>query len=455
LLYSVLKPIIRFSLHSYFERINVLGKENLPLNGPAIFVSNHPSAVIDPLVIAAIMKKDVYFLAGAEWFGKGLKSAIFKNQLNMIPVHRPWLSNDKTVSNNEMFKDCYTILEKGNSIVLFPEASSATVSKIRELKTGAIRIKTGFEDRMGHTVNVPIIPIGLNYSNAHKFRSELLINIGKAIPFETENGSLTSEVIRSMTRQMEEALKKTIIHIDNDENVTLVQQVTELLSSSPEISRSSTSMASESNFHLAKKVVSALNYFEMKKPEEAKKISARIDQYFKRVMNTGIAEKDLLDSKGSSSSPLNIFLMLIGFPFYIISAMIYFPPFYLTRYLIRKKHQTNQSDERKAAPFNSAFTGSMILLIGMGVFISYALIMTVLTGIITNNWILGIGIFFLFFPFFQFNLLYKQLYLDLLKKVEVRILESRNAQNIISLKKERKEIIAILMEYNNQYDLSE
>jgi hypothetical protein len=81
--------------------------------------------------------------------------------------------------------------------------------------------------------------------------------------------------------------------------------------------------------------------------------------------------------------------------------------------------------------------------------------MMMLIGIFTNNWILGIGIFFLFFPFFQFNLLYKQLYLDLLKKVEVRILESRNAQNIISLKKERKEIIAILMEYNDQFDLAE
>ena len=112
MLYTLLKRIVRMSLHLYFRRIDVIGAENVPEKGPVIFVSNHPSALIDPLLVAITVKRKIHFLAASEFFGKGMKARILKNKLNMIPVHRPWLSKTEKVSNTEMFDECYKSLNE-------------------------------------------------------------------------------------------------------------------------------------------------------------------------------------------------------------------------------------------------------------------------------------------------------------------------------------------------------
>ena len=229
MIYTLLKSIIRLSLNIYFRRIDVIGQKNVPEDGPVIFVANHPSALIDPLLCATELKRKLNFLAGSEWFGNGLKAKIFKTQMNMIPVHRPWLSKTKNVSNNDMFEECYKSLAKGKCIILFPEASSASVSKVRELKTGAIRIKSGYEHFMNNNSTVPIIPIGLSYSDAHEFQSRVVVKIGEPINFKSEvNHEDKAEMFRSQTDEMREALKKTIVHIDNKKNEGLVKKIIRL-----------------------------------------------------------------------------------------------------------------------------------------------------------------------------------------------------------------------------------
>jgi len=131
MIYFILKQLINYSIRAFFRQFVILGKKNIPKNSPAIFVANHPSALIDPLVVGLSIDARIYFLAGENWFGKGFQSYLFKEHFNMIPVHRPWLSNGKPASNVEMFRECYKSLSQGKSILIFPEASSETVSRIR------------------------------------------------------------------------------------------------------------------------------------------------------------------------------------------------------------------------------------------------------------------------------------------------------------------------------------
>ena len=145
----------------------------------------------------------------------------------MIPVARPWLKKDKKVSNIDMFQKCFESLAEGKSILLFPEASSVTVSKIRELKTGAIRIKMGFEKMMDQTV--PIVPIGLNFSNAHEFQSRLLVKIGEPIQFKPENNSTEpAEVYREKSKEIQQAMSECIVNIENDANEGIVKRINRL-----------------------------------------------------------------------------------------------------------------------------------------------------------------------------------------------------------------------------------
>ena len=47
----------------FYPRIEVHGRENLPTQGPVIFVLNHPNSLLDALVLIAGLGRHVSFLA--------------------------------------------------------------------------------------------------------------------------------------------------------------------------------------------------------------------------------------------------------------------------------------------------------------------------------------------------------------------------------------------------------
>ena len=71
--YLFFKQLVGYSLSIFFKKIQFIDKENLPDKGPVIIVANHPSAVIDPIIIATKIKGELSYIAAAEWFGKGIK----------------------------------------------------------------------------------------------------------------------------------------------------------------------------------------------------------------------------------------------------------------------------------------------------------------------------------------------------------------------------------------------
>jgi len=53
------KAFLRFTTRLYFDRIHVTGRKNLP-EGVCIMAGNHPSGLLDPLVImAALPEKNI------------------------------------------------------------------------------------------------------------------------------------------------------------------------------------------------------------------------------------------------------------------------------------------------------------------------------------------------------------------------------------------------------------
>ena len=59
MIYSLIKYLLKVTIYSYFRRVSILGQEYIPTQGPVIFVANHPSALIDPLVVITGIKRRV------------------------------------------------------------------------------------------------------------------------------------------------------------------------------------------------------------------------------------------------------------------------------------------------------------------------------------------------------------------------------------------------------------
>jgi len=78
----------RLLLSVYFKEIQVIGLENIPKEGPIIFVGNHANQYIDPLCIVAYAGHHISFMVAASTYRQKLMG-FFCKLFGAIPVERP------------------------------------------------------------------------------------------------------------------------------------------------------------------------------------------------------------------------------------------------------------------------------------------------------------------------------------------------------------------------------
>lgn len=450
MIYQLLKPLIRLSLLIFYRRIDVIGKDNLVLEGPAIYIANHPNALIDPLVAGVIIPRKVFFLAGSNFFGDRIRMYLYKEHLNMIPVYRPWLAKGEKVSNDETFHECYKALYAGKCIILFPEASSKTVSKIREVKSGAIRIKYGAEQFADNTIEVPIIPIGINYSNPHEFQSRILVNIGQPIPLKP-GGFKDADDLKRMTALMKAGLEKAIVHIENDEDQDLVRLVNRLYVDNLRSEEGVSHKDVEANFTYLTQIANAVAYFEKNDPEHALDLSSRINLYFSTLRNEKLSDDVVSQSDKIKPGLIKILISILGFPVALTSLIIHFVPYQLTAWLFRAKLAQLIRDDDEEAMFDSAFTSTLIYGSGLVMFQVWNLIVAVIIGLLFSNVVIAVATFFLLFPLLRFSMQYLKISLYNLRYLRNKWASSQNKERIKELRKERDAIIAELTVLHEKY----
>ena len=174
LLYALIDLIV----NGFFRRVDVVGIENVPADGPLIFAGNHPNNMLDSfLLISKCGRRPIYFLAAAElWryrvLGKVLDAA------GAVPVSRRQ-DHDGDVDNTDAFERLYEVLESGNCMGIFPEGTTHAESQLIKFKTGTARIALKVSTRGNTTVQV--VPCGLTYIHRHRFRSQVLLEFGRPI----------------------------------------------------------------------------------------------------------------------------------------------------------------------------------------------------------------------------------------------------------------------------------
>jgi 1-acyl-sn-glycerol-3-phosphate acyltransferase len=119
-LYRFARFIVALILFPLY-RIKIIGKENIPMNGPVIICSNHISN-LDPPVVGITSPRDIYFMAKGELFEKPFLGKLLIG-IRAFPVKRG-------LADRNALKKGLGILKKGNVLGLFPEG---TRSKTGEL----------------------------------------------------------------------------------------------------------------------------------------------------------------------------------------------------------------------------------------------------------------------------------------------------------------------------------
>jgi 1-acyl-sn-glycerol-3-phosphate acyltransferase len=136
-----------------FTGADLVGRERLPLKGPAILVANHASHVDTLLLLTIYPSKAldrVRPAAAADYFLKGGLLAWFSRSiLNVVPVAR-----DKVASGEDILAPAREALAAGDILLIFPEGTRGDGEAMSRLKSGVARLAAAFPQ-------APITPIWL------------------------------------------------------------------------------------------------------------------------------------------------------------------------------------------------------------------------------------------------------------------------------------------------------
>ena len=222
--HSLIISLIRTVANTFFRRIDVVGIENIPAEGPVIFAGNHPNALMDGwLLIAKCERWPLYFLANAKLWNYRMLVPILR-ATGAVPVYRRE-DHDGEVDNQQAFEKVYEIIESGKCMAIFPEGISHAESQLVKLKTGTARIALAVAAR--GKARVKIVPCGLNYIHRHRFRSQVLIEFGEPIDvgekWLRDYEKKEQDTVRQLTEHLTQALKSVTLNAPDWRTLRFIQ----------------------------------------------------------------------------------------------------------------------------------------------------------------------------------------------------------------------------------------
>jgi 1-acyl-sn-glycerol-3-phosphate acyltransferase len=208
----------------FFRKIEIVNADKMPKNSGVIFISNHPNALIDPMLLFIALPRNIAFLAKSTLFKMPIIGFLIKS-VGALPLYRQQDKGQDVSKNQETFSLTRELLKKGGAIAIFPEGISHSESQLQPLKTGAARIALGSMSigQNPNSLDLQIVPIGLYYTNKTTFRSEALLYFGEPIKVLAceldENGHPPKEIVKDLTAKMEENLREVTLNAESKSKV--------------------------------------------------------------------------------------------------------------------------------------------------------------------------------------------------------------------------------------------
>ncbi|KAH5167444.1 hypothetical protein HBI25_075630 [Parastagonospora nodorum] len=170
------------------------------------------------------MTKDGTFVNGAE-NKKGVEEGFEGSAFKVAPK----------LDQTEVYDAVHAVLHNGGSIGIFPEGGSHDRTDLLPLKAGVAIMALGTVASKPDC-NLKIIPVGMNYFHAHKFRSRAVIEFGTAIDVPAElakkfEGPGRRDAIGEMLETVRQGLISVTVTTPDYDTLMVIQAVRRLYNS--------------------------------------------------------------------------------------------------------------------------------------------------------------------------------------------------------------------------------
>ncbi|MFC3852947.1 lysophospholipid acyltransferase family protein [Salinispirillum marinum] len=212
-LYNTIRQVLRLATHLYFVEVRSTGRDQVPEEGPVILAANHPSSLLDSVLLGVELPRPVSYLAKSELFRTRWLAALYRS-VGAIPLKRG-VGSDELEST---FEQVYELLERGGCIGIFPEGRNSPALKVANLRSGTARMALAAEERNQYRLGLTIVPVGINFENRELFLSAALLRFGEPIQvadYAELHRTDRKRAIRELTADLGAALRREAMHIED------------------------------------------------------------------------------------------------------------------------------------------------------------------------------------------------------------------------------------------------
>ncbi|MCC6689998.1 MAG: 1-acyl-sn-glycerol-3-phosphate acyltransferase [Bacteroidia bacterium] len=381
-IYELSWYIYRPGIRTFYSRLQEHGKENFPKKDAVLVCCNHVNAFMDAISMQVSNSRQIFSLARGDAFGSSFMSWLL-GQWKIIPIYRLSEGAENLKKNDESFATSHHVLQNRNPLIIYPEAICVQEKRLRKLKKGAARIAFSFIEKNNFESDLLILPVGMNYSDPKKFRSDLLINYGKPLSVLAYADLYKRDkprAINEFTAALEIEMKKLLVHIEHPENDELVEQIYTIYKPL---------LFSEQKFNLKKLtddftinqlVADAVNYFHTNNRALIETAKQKMKNYFDWLNEFKITDSALDGNKLKTLTMprivADIVLLIAGTPFYLLGLLMNYMPYKLGLTVANKLAKDVE------------FHASINLAVGWTIWLIYALLQLLIVGLLFHNWIL-------------------------------------------------------------------
>ena len=199
----IVKPVVFVVLG-----LNVVGRKNLPQQGPAIIAANHNSHLDTMVLMSLFPLSKIHHIrpvAAADYFMRNRFMKWFSlNCIGIIPLDR----SGKT-HKDALFTVCHEALDHGDILIIFPEGSRGEAEKMGRLRKGLFHLH---KDRK----NTHITPVVLHGLGRTLPRGEALlvpyncdVVIGEHLQLASDSVTFTQNLSQTYDHLLEHCLTRS------------------------------------------------------------------------------------------------------------------------------------------------------------------------------------------------------------------------------------------------------
>ncbi len=224
-----MRALARLLVAVFYRRVDVVGAERIPRDGPVIVTANHHNALVDGVLLLAVIPRRLVSVAKAPLFSTPLIGPLLR-AIGALPAHRRQDGGTDPARNAALFAASTATLQRREAILIFPEGVSQPEPTLMPLRTGAARMLLAAEaDGVGP---VTLLPVGLMFHEPGTFRTGwALVLIGEPVATADCVALARTEpedAARRLTARLGEALRGLITEVDDRQTLRLVEHAERL-----------------------------------------------------------------------------------------------------------------------------------------------------------------------------------------------------------------------------------